>query len=281
LEPLLLSPENRIPTDVITSSAQKQTEAELGARINALLVGRNADPFGLLGPHPIAKGWAIRFFIPWAAEASIIFRNPPHSPAKIADAVKLRPEGLFEAVWPSDQPRAPEPGSYKISFRTHHGESFEIFDPYAFPYLLSDFDLHLMSEGRHYDTYEKLGAHLLTLAGIAGTHFAVWAPGARRVSVVGTMNGWDGRVHPMRPRGSSGVWELFLPEVSEGAIYKYEIIGHHGSMLPLKADPYGFRAELRPNTGSVVANLEAHQWKDSVWLAERQKKNWLESPINV
>ncbi|HET8966914.1 MAG TPA: hypothetical protein VFN20_11900, partial [Candidatus Acidoferrum sp.] len=184
---------------------------ELDARINALLAGRNADPFALLGPHAVSNGWAIRFFLPWASEASIVFKNPAHSPAKIADAVKLRPEGFFEAVWPSDQPTAPEPGSYRIQGRTHYGDSFEVFDPYAFPFLLTDFDLHLIGEGRHYDTYDKLGAHLLTVAGIAGTHFAVWAPGARRVSVVGTMNGWDGRVHVMRPRGSSGIWELFLP----------------------------------------------------------------------
>ena len=263
------------------SAAERQGRADLEARINALVIGRYADPFGLLGPHPVPSGWAIRFFIPWAAEASIIFKNPPHSPAKIADARKLRPEGLFEATWPSDQTTAPEPASYKIQLRTFHGDAFEIFDPYAFPFLLTDFDLHLIGEGRHYDTYEKLGAHLHTVAGVAGTHFAVWAPGARRVSVVGTMNGWDGRVHPMRPRGSSGIWELFLPEVGEGAIYKYEIIGHHGSMLPLKADPYGFRSELRPDTGSVVANIEGHAWNDSVWLAQRQRKNWLESPILV
>jgi 1,4-alpha-glucan branching enzyme len=276
-----LPPENLKPMTAAAASAARQARTDLDARINALLGGRNADPFGLLGPHPAPNGWAIRFFIPWASEASIVFKNPAHSPAKIADAVKLRPEGFFEAVWPSDQSTAPEPGSYKIQGRTHHGDSFEIFDPYAFPFLLTDFDLHLMSEGRHYDTYEKLGAHLHTVADVAGTNFAVWAPGARRVSVVGTMNGWDGRVHTMRPRGSSGVWELFLPEVGEGAIYKYEIIGHHGNMIPLKADPYGFCSELRPNTGSVVANLDAHRWNDSTWLAERAKKNWLDSAINV
>jgi 1,4-alpha-glucan branching enzyme len=251
------------------------------ARINSLLAGQNADPFGLLGPHQVASGWAIRFFLPWVAEASIVFKNPAISPAKIADAVKLRPEGVFEAVWPSNQPTAPEPGSYKIQGRTHYGEAIEIFDPYAFPFSLTDFDLHLMNEGRHYDAYEKLGAHLRTIGGVAGTHFAVWAPAARRVSVVGDMNHWDGRVHPMRPRGSSGIWELFLPEIGEGAVYKYEIVGPNGNLLPLKADPYGFRGELRPNNGSVVGNLETHAWRDANWIAERAKKNWLESPISI
>ena len=104
---------------------QKSPLSEFDLRANSLLAGTNADPFGILGPHPVSAGWAIRFFIPWAAEASIVFKNPAISPAKIADAVKLRPEGLFEAVWPSNQPAAPEPGSYKIQGRTHAGEFFE------------------------------------------------------------------------------------------------------------------------------------------------------------
>src|SRR5258708_23167548 len=101
---------------------------EFDARVNSLLAGQNADPFGILGPHPVPSGWAIRFFIPWAAEASIVFKNPANSPAKIADAIKLRPEGFFEAVWPSNHPTAPEPGSYKIQRRTHAGDQFEISD---------------------------------------------------------------------------------------------------------------------------------------------------------
>ncbi|HKN77207.1 MAG TPA: 1,4-alpha-glucan branching protein GlgB, partial [Candidatus Acidoferrum sp.] len=132
-----------------------------------------------------------------------------------------------------------------------------------------------------YDTYEKLGAHLRTLEGVRGVHFAVWAPSARRVSIVGDFNRWDGRVNPMRARGSSGIWELFIPELGEGAIYKYEIIGASGAMLPLKADPYAFRGELRPNTGSVVVNLDTYQWTDTKWMNSRPEKNWLESPISV
>jgi 1,4-alpha-glucan branching enzyme len=273
--------ENPKPSPSRVLSAEERARAEFDAKVDALVAGKNADPFGILGPHPHPSGWAIRFFIPWAAEASVVFKNPAISPAKIADAVKLRPEGFFEAVWPSNQTTAPEVGSYKIQGRTHAGGSFEIFDPYAFPFFLTDFDLHLFGEGRHFDTYEKLGAHLHTVAGVAGTRFAVWAPAARRVSVVGDMSHWDGRVYSMRPRGSSGIWELFLPEVGEGAIYKYEILGPNGNLLPLKADPYAFQAELRPNTGSVVANLNSYKWADSGWMAHRQQKNWLESPISV
>jgi len=260
--------------------------ARFNLQVDAILAGRNADPFALLGPHPVPGGWAVRFFLPGAAEASISLRPPPIegatlAPAKLTDAVQLRPDGFFEASWPSSQTSAPSPGSYKIQGRWHSGESFELYDPYAFLYQLSEFDLHLMGEGRHYDTYKKLGAHLKTIDGVSGVHFAVWAPSANRASVVGDFNRWDGRVHPMRSRGSSGIWELFLPELTEGAVYKYEIIGPDGNILPLKADPYAFRSELRPNTGSVVASLDHHRWNDAHWIKERSQKNWFESPISI
>jgi 1,4-alpha-glucan branching enzyme len=265
-----------------TSAAQAavtgaKSAAQLKAQIDALLAGRHADPFALLGPHPVSGGWVVRFFLPWAAEACILLKGV----AKVTDAVKLRPEGFFEVTWPSTQDTAPAPGSYKIQGRTHEGEPFEIYDAYAFPYLLTEFDLHLMGEGRHYDTYEKLGAHVKTIEGVAGVHFAVWAPSAKRVSVVGDFNRWDGRVHPMRSRGSSGIWEMFLPDLGEGAIYKYEIIGPDGKMLPLKADPYAFCSELRPDTGSVVARLDQYQWKDAEWIKRRAQKNWFESPVSI
>ena len=239
-------------------------DSRLDAQIDAILAARHSDPFALLGPHQVDNNWTVRFFLPWAPDACISLTPPAieggtRAPAKVIDAVKLRPEGFFEATWPSQQSATPAPGSYKIQGRTHSGDPFEIFDPYAFPIVLSEFDLYLMGEGRHYDTYEKLGAHVITLEGVQGVHFAVWAPSAKRVSVVGDFNGWDGRVHPMRARGSSGLWEIFLPELEEGAIYKYEIVGPSGNILPLKADPYAFRSELRPNTGSVVARLDHHK----------------------
>ncbi len=194
---------------------------------------------------------------------------------------KVRPEGVYEVELPLDSELAPAPSSYRLRYRTDYGAVVEVHDPYAFPYLLSEFDLYLMGEGRHYDTYEKLGAHIKTVDGVSGVHFAVWAPSARRVSVVGDFDRWDGRVHPMRTRGSSGIWELFLPDLGEGAIYKYEIIGLRGEMLPLKADPYGFFSELRPHTGSVVARLDNHPWNDADWMAQRPQRRWLEQPITV
>ncbi len=194
---------------------------------------------------------------------------------------KLHPEGFFEVVLPGIGEIAPAPSSYRIRFRTEYDEIIDHYDTYAFPFLLTEFDLYLMGEGRHYDAYEKLGAHIKTVDGVTGVHFAVWAPNARRVSVVGDFNRWDGRVNPMRFRGSSGIWELFIPELHEGTIYKFEIVGKEDVILPLKADPYAFASELRPNNGSVVARIDKHAWGDSTWMEERGRANWLERPISI
>ena len=249
--------------------------------MNALVAGRNSDPFGVLGPQPIetpaGRRWLVRILQPRAVEAHLLWGGET-APLPMK---KIRPEGVYEVELPLVSDLAPAPSSYRIRCRMDYGAVVEGHDAYAFPYLLSEFDLYLMGEGRHYDTYDKLGAHIKTVDGVSGVHFAVWAPSARRVSVVGDFNGWDGRIHPMRTRGSSGIWELFLPELGEGAIYKYEIIGPRGEMLPLKADPYGFFSELRPNTGSVVARLDKHNWGDGDWMTQRTQRNWLQQPISV
>jgi len=270
----------------VANPTKAASDTNQARRIDAIVAGRNADPFAILGPHRTGEGWAIRFFLPWADRASVALRGATVNqltvpPPVLMEAAKLRPEGFFEAIFPTQQANPPAPSSYKLLGRNQYGESFEMYDTYAFPYLLTEFDLHLMGEGRHYDTYDKLGAHVVTLEGVRGVHFAVWAPSARRVSVVGDFNRWDGRVNAMRARGSSGIWEIFIPELGEGAIYKYEIIGPHGNLLPLKADPYGFRAELRPNTGSIVDSLEHHKWNDHAWLARRAATNWHQSPVSI
>jgi len=271
---------------IVPNPSKPPVDGNLARRIDAVVAGRNADPFSTLGPHRTGEGWAIRFFLPWADQASVALRGVTVNkltipPPVLMEAIKLRPEGFFEAVFPTQQAGAPAPSSYKLLGRNQYGETFELYDTYAFPYLLTEFDLHLMGEGRHYDTYDKLGAHPATLEGVRGIHFAVWAPSARRVSVVGDFNRWDGRVHAMRARGSSGIWELFIPELTEGAIYKYEILGPQNNLLPLKADPYAFRSELRPNTGSIVDSLDHHKWQDNAWLARRAATNWHESPVSI
>src|SRR5690606_37902324 len=156
-----------------------------------------------------------------------------------------------------------------------------IEDPYRFPPVLGEMDAHLIAEGNHLGLYERLGAHPMTLEGVAGTYFAVWAPSAERVSVVGTFNGWDGRVHPMRKRVECGVWELFLPAVGPGEPYKFEICGAGGRMLPLKADPLAFRMEKLPGTASVTHGMPQYDWNDAAWMRQRRTHQTVESPISI
>jgi len=147
--------------------------------------------------------------------------------------------------------------------------------------LLTDFDLHLLAEGTHYRTYEKLGAHLRKVSGVAGTHFAVWAPNASRVSVVGDFNGWDPSAHPLTRRHEAGVWEAFIPGVTAGALYKYRVVGPDGRSFGEKADPYGFAAEIRPQTASKVAELDGYEWHDAAWIAARATHDAASHPMSI
>lgn len=147
--------------------------------------------------------------------------------------------------------------------------------------VLTDFDLHLIGEGSHYKKYEKLGAHVMEINGIKGVHFAVWAPNAKRVSVIGDFNNWDGRRHPMRVLGSSGVWEIFIPGLDEGELYKFEIKSKSHNYIAVKVDPYAFYFELRPKSASIVYNINKYQWNDSTWMEMRAKKNWFESQVSI
>jgi 1,4-alpha-glucan branching enzyme len=260
-------------------------KSQLDLAIDAVIIGRNSDPFAVLGPHAVetaaGRRWVIRSFHPGAISAAIHFTGAQAQSQPTVEATKLRPEGFFEAALPEYQKDRPSAASYRLEYKFAAGAKYETYDTYAFPFLLSEFDLYLMGEGRHYDTYNKLGAHLHTVEGVKGANFAVWAPSAQRVSLVGDFNHWDGRIHPMRARGSSGVWELFVPELAEGAIYKYEIIGPNGNMIPLKADPYAFRAELRPATGSIVTNLDIYKWNDSAWTTQRAHTNWFDKAVSI
>ncbi|MGD9694093.1 MAG: 1,4-alpha-glucan branching protein GlgB [Thermoleophilia bacterium] len=235
----------------------------------ALLDARDHhDPHRVLGVHPTEDGVAVRV---WAPEATAVRIVPPDA---VPVALRHRASALFEAHLPG----VSGPGPYLVEVeRGGHLSRFR--DPYAFAPSLGELDLHLIGEGRHHGLWAALGAHPRELDGAAGTSFSVWAPSARSVSVVGDWNGWDGRVHPMRSLGASGVWEIFLPDVGPGAHYKFEIRGGDGS-LRLKADPVAAAAELPPRTASIV-HAAGHDWADGEWMARRAERRPHAEPVSV
>ncbi|MCL4135938.1 UNVERIFIED_CONTAM: hypothetical protein GTU68_000947 [Idotea baltica] len=184
--------------------------------------------------------------------------------------------GLFHGI----AARRRKPFAYRLRFGAGE-EVWEAQDPYRFGPVLGEIDEYLIGEGAHQQLWKVLGAHLVTHEGSEGTHFAVWAPNASRVSVVGAFNNWDGRRNVMRPRGQTGVWELFLPDVGEGAVYKYELLDGAGGLLPLKADPVGFGSEHPPQTASVVRELDRHDWLDADWMAKRQSRHRPDAPVSI
>ena len=247
-----------------------------GETIDALVVGRNRDPFAVLGPHVEPRAGrpvlVIRAFRPGMAQAWIVPRLEGMAPAAMS---QIHPAGLFEAAFPGYE----VPFPYRVRWADPSGGEFEAEDPYRFPSALGDMDLHLLGEGTHHRAYEKMGAHAVTLEGVAGVRFAVWAPNATRVSVVGDWNGWDGRTHTMRLHPGNGVWELFVPGLGPGTLYKFEILPPFGPPA-LKADPYAFAFEAPPRTASVVADL-GYAWGDSEWMATREGRHRVDAPLAV
>ncbi len=237
----------------------------------ALVRGDVSDPSFFLGMHREGGKTVVRVFRPWAERVTIRLTTPENASFL---AERVHPAGLFVATLPKT-----EDPLYLLEI-TEEGQTFLTFDPYAFPPLLTDLDLHLFNEGTHCRAYEKLGAHVLEVLGVRGVHFAVWAPNALRVSVVGDFNRWDGRVHVLRLQGNSGVWELFIPGLGEGEKYKFEIKTKEGHLL-LKADPYAFFSEVRPKTASVVFDLSSLPWSDEEWMEKRRHKNLLALPMNI
>jgi 1,4-alpha-glucan branching enzyme len=254
--------------------------------IEEIASGKYSDPFHILGPHWIEREGhpllAIRAFRPGAIGLDILDSGS----GEVHGAARIHPDGLFEAVLPHGALGLAargniDPGVYRLRFYFGDGTRLEILDPYAFPAVLNDYDLYLIGEGTHYENYEKLGAHVREVAGVRGVQFAVWAPNARRVSVVGDFNLWDGRTHTMRSRGLTGVWEIFLPGLDQGTLYKFEVLSRVGGHLGLKSDPYGFAAEMRPKTASVVWTIDGYPWNDSAWIAAREARDWLHAPMSI
>ncbi len=242
-----------------------------GKVVDAIVGGTHSDPFSVLGLHQVDGQWIARAFIPHAE--SVIAFAPDGS--EIGRLIPRHPAGFFEG--PVDIA-----GRCPIRYRARNaGGEWDVNDPYSFGPVLGPLDDYYIGEGSHLRLFDKLGAHAMTFEGVAGTHFAVWAPNARRVSVVGPFNDWDGRRHAMRLRLDTGVWEVFIPAVGPGTIYKYEIVGQDGRLLPLKADPFAFQSELRPRTASVVADPAPFTWSDAEWLRTRAATDWRRAPMSI
>jgi 1,4-alpha-glucan branching enzyme len=241
--------------------------------IDAIVSGAYRDPFAVLGPHRVEDGLAIRAFVPDAEALTVVKRDTGE---QLAELERLDNAGFFSGIIGY----VAAPPDYRL--RAHRGsDQWEFEDPYRFSPLIGELDNHLLGEGSHRRLWERLGAHTIEHQGVVGTHFAVWAPGAKRVSVVGDFNHWDGRRHPMRLHPGVGVWEIFLPGIGEGTVYKYEILGALNKLLPLKADPFGFGGELRPNNASVVRRIDAFEWHDVDWRSTRRAKQAIDAPISI
>jgi 1,4-alpha-glucan branching enzyme len=247
-----------------------KVEEGLNPGLRRLLEARHHDPFAVLGRHPTDGIEIFRALLPHAESARIESDGPQMQRIPGTDLFECRVEhgnGI--------------PQHYSISWQDKSGRTGHHVDPYTFPPQLPDFDLYLFGEGKHHHIYRVLGAHLHVVDGVEGVLFSTWAPNAERVSVVGDFNAWDGRPHGMRSRGGSGVWELFIPGLQAGCLYKFEIRNRQQNTLLLKADPYGQRFELRPGTASIVVDRDCYEWGDAEWLNNRSSREWLHEPMSV
>ena len=238
--------------------------------VEAIVGGYHGDPFRILGPHAVnsrssSSEWEIRAFLPQAQSVEVLY-NGAVEPMK-----NLESQGVFRARIVCD------PRPYRLRLKLWNGDCVEQEDPYCFPPLLTDFELHLHGEGTHYEAYNTFGAHLMEYEGVEGVRFAVWAPNAETVSVIGEFNEWDTRRHPMRQR-DGGVWEIFIPEIGEGVAYKYHIRSRYRGYQQNKSDPYGFASEEPPKSASVIGNLNKYQWSDEEWMTSRTQREWLKEP---
>ena len=245
------------------------TSPKINQHLRKILEARHHDPFSVLGRHKHGKQTVVRAHIPNCAQITIA--EGEHSMQRIPDT------DIFE--WRGDAGQLPE--HYRLIWRDKDHHEHITHDPYDFPPQLSDFDLHLFGEGKHWHAYRILGAHPKVVDDVAGVLFAVWAPNAERVSVAGNFNRWDGRIHPMRVRGDSGVWELFIPDLEPGTLYKFEIRNRNSGDIFLKSDPYGQAFEQRPQTASIVVDESPFNWHDQDWMAKRETADWLHAPLSI
>ncbi|HYN72766.1 MAG TPA: 1,4-alpha-glucan branching enzyme, partial [Nakamurella sp.] len=244
-----------------------------GADLQRLVTGQHHDPHHVLGAHPERDGdgrerVVIRGWRPDATGMVIL------AGGQRVEMSRVHPAGVFAGV--VDGPGIPD---YRLETTYPGGVVVVLDDPYRYWPTLGELDLYLMGEGRHESLWHHLGAHFRVHQATPGTSFAVWAPGARAVRVVGGFNGWDGRIHPMRVLGSSGVWEIFLPGIGPGAHYKYEVVTQQGQVT-LRADPFAFAAEVPPATASIVTQ-SSYEWQDEQWFAHRETTDLMHSPVSI
>ncbi len=238
--------------------------------VAAIVAARHGDPFAVLGQHDTPAGAVVRAFVPYADRLLAV--SPDGTEHELEQ--RLDAPGFFEGPVPDGRVR------YRLR-AGNPGGTWDLDNPYSFGPVLGSLDDHLFIEGTHQELYRQLGAHPRQHEGVEGVHFAVWAPNAQRVSVVGDFNDWDGRRLAMRKRIESGIWEIFAPGVAPGTRYKYEILGRDGRLLPLKADPVGFQGELRPSTASQVVDPTPYRWTDHAYLAERAEGDKRRKPMST
>ena len=242
----------------------------LDSNLINIIEAKHHDPFSVLGRHFLDDKAVIRVFLPYAEQVRIN-----------ADGLlmqRITGTDFFEYHYPLTE-EIPYP--YQLFWTDKEGENHQHYDPYSFGPILPEFDRHLFAEGCNWQIYKKLGGHLHSIDDINGVYFAVWAPNAQRVSVVGDFNRWDGRNHPMRSLGSSGIWEIFIPGLSVGTLYKFEILSRLTGELLVKTDPYGQQFEFRPQTAAIVTEENNYQWQDHAWLEKRREFNWQHQPMSV
>ena len=233
--------------------------------------GESHDPFSVLGRQPDGDDTLVRAFLPSAEEVELEGAGPMH---------RVPNTDIFEIRLSPDRASS-LPVHYRLDWMEKvTAQRHSVISPYSFEPLLSDLDLHLFSEGRHHHIYRLLGAHSMEIDGVSGCCFAVWAPAVKRASVIGDFNGWNGLRHPMRNRGATGVWEIFVPGLTRGDLYKFELINQRGERL-LKADPYGQAMTMRPDTASRVVSPSGFQWQDQQWLTDRAKWQWMHEPMSI
>ncbi|MGZ9035190.1 MAG: GlgB N-terminal domain-containing protein, partial [Rhodospirillales bacterium] len=224
--------------------------------VATILAADHRDPFAFFGMHRFGDDGPllVRAFLPEAGAVAVVDAARGEVAAELG---RVHDGGVFAGVIPGRRERF----AYRLRVRTEGGE-VELDDPYGFPPVLSEADAHLLAEGSHLESYKRLGAHPMRQGGVDGVAFAVWAPHASRVAVIGEFNGWDGRRHGMRLRHECGVWEIFLPGVRPGQRYKYEIKGPGGALLTDKCDPFAFFVETSPGSAAIVHDLDAYRWGD-------------------